>query len=129
MPKRGDKDLPGPLQRSPAKAKRTYRKALDSAEDTYGEGARAHRAAYAAVKHSFKKGGDHWEPKNGKGPSDPQAARSGAAARRGGARTAGGVDLYGSSKEELYQRAKKLDVKGRSKMSKRQLADAISKRR
>jgi cation transport regulator ChaB len=107
MPKRSGKDLPGPLQRSPAKAKRTYRKALDSAEDTYGEGSRAHRVAYAAVKQSFKKVGDHWEPKNGKGPSD----------------------LHGSSKEELYERARKLDIKGRSKMSKRQLADAIAKRR
>ena len=31
MAKKDDKDLPGTLQRSPAKARRTYRKAHDSA--------------------------------------------------------------------------------------------------
>ncbi len=30
----------------------------------------AHRAAMSALKHSFEKVGDHWEPKDGKGPSD-----------------------------------------------------------
>jgi hypothetical protein len=33
-----DEDLPGTLQRSPAKARRTYREAYDSAVETYGEG-------------------------------------------------------------------------------------------
>ena len=59
MPKDKDKDLPGTLQRSPAKARRTYRKAHDSAVETYGEGERAHRTAFSAVKHSFEKQGDH----------------------------------------------------------------------
>ena len=48
----------------------------DSAVESYGEGERAHRTAFAAVKHSFEKVGDHWEPKQEKGPSDAQAARS-----------------------------------------------------
>ena len=43
MPNDSDKDLPGTLQRSPAKARRTYRKAHDSAVETYGEGERIHR--------------------------------------------------------------------------------------
>src|SRR5215213_9806877 len=76
MPKNNDKDLPGTLQRSPAKAKRTYRKAHDAAVDSYGEGERAHRTAFSALKHSFEKKGDHWEPKKRKGPSDPQAVES-----------------------------------------------------
>ena len=128
MPKNKDKDLPGTLQRSPAKARRTYRKAHDSAVETYGEGERAHRAAFSAVKHSFEKKGDHWEPKKRKGPSDPQAARSGEAARKGTGRTYGGVDAVGNSKQELYERAKKLGVTGRSRMTKSELAEAIGKK-
>jgi cation transport regulator ChaB len=123
-----DDDLPGTLQRSPAKARRTYRKAHDSAVESYGEGERAHRAAFSAVKHSFEKKGDHWEPKERKGPSDPQAAKSGKAARKGTGKTYGGVDAVGISKQELYERAKKLGVKGRSRMTKSELAEAIGKK-
>jgi hypothetical protein len=128
MPKDKDEDLPGTLQRSPAKAKRTYRKTHDSAVESYGEGEQAHRTAFSALKHSFEKVGDHWEPKDSKGPSDPQAARGGKAARASSSKTYGGVDLYGNSKQELYERARKLGVKGRSKMSKEQLAEAIAKK-
>lgn len=70
---------------------------------------------------------DHWEPKKAKGPSDPQAAKTGPAARRGG-KTYGGVDLFGHTKEELYERARKLDVRGRSQMTKEQLAEAIARK-
>jgi len=128
MPKNNDKDLPGTLQRSPAKAKRTYRKAHDAAVDSYGEGERAHRTAFSALKHSFEKKGDHWEPKKRKGPSDPQAAKSGTAARKGSGKTFTGVDFYGNTKQELYERAKQLGVKGRSRMSKAELAEAIGKK-
>jgi cation transport regulator ChaB len=55
-------ELPSTLRRSPAKAQRTYAETLASAEQTYrGNEERAHRAAFAAVKHSFEKVGDHWE--------------------------------------------------------------------
>jgi cation transport regulator ChaB len=126
MPSRRDDDLPGTLKRSPAKAQRTYRKTHDSAVKEYGEGERAHRTAMASLKHSFEKVGDHWEPKDHKGPSDPQDARSGPSARRGG-KTYGGVDVLGHTKEELYQRAKRLGVRGRSHMSKNELAEAIAR--
>jgi cation transport regulator ChaB len=128
MPKDRDQDLPSTLQKSPAKAKRTWRKAHDSAVETYGEGQRAHRTAYSALKHSFEKKGDHWEPKAKKGPSDPQAKKGGAAARRSRSSTYGGVDAVGNSKQELYERAKKLGVRGRSRMTKGELAKAISKK-
>jgi cation transport regulator ChaB len=128
MPKDTDKDLPGTVQRSPAKARRTYRKAHDAAVETYGEGERAHRTAYSALKHSFERKGDHWEPKKQKGPSDPQAAKSGKAARKGKGTTYGGVDAAGNSRQELYERAKKLGVRGRSRMSKSELAEAIAKK-
>jgi cation transport regulator ChaB len=121
-------DVPDTLKRSPAKVRRTYEKALDSAHDEYDSEERAHRTAWSAVKHVAEKRGDHWEPKDEKGPSDPQAAQGGKQARDNPKKTYGGVDVEGSSKEELYERAKKLDVDGRSKMSKKELAEAISRK-
>ena len=121
-------ELPGTLRRSPPKAQRTFAKTHDSAADQYGEGERAHRTAYAAVKHSFEKVGDHWEPKEEKGPSDPQAKQSSPRARRRPRETAGGVDVEGHTKDELMERARKLGVKGRSKMSKLELGQAIARK-
>jgi cation transport regulator ChaB len=119
-------NIPGTLQRSPAKAQRTYAETLESALDTYdGDEARAHRAAFAAVKHSFEKVGDHWEPKTKRGPSDPRAARRGPSTQ--GA-TAGGVDVEGRTKAELMQRARKLDIRGRSRMTKIELGQAIARK-
>ena len=118
-------NVPGTIARSPKKAQRTWKKAHDSAVGTYGEGERAHRTAYSALKHSFEKVGDHWEEKDQKGPSDPRAKSGGPNAK---GKSYGGIDVEGNSKEELYERAKKLGVKGRSKMSKPQLAEAIAKK-
>lgn len=123
-PKR--EELPSTLQRSPAKAQRTFAKTHDSAVETYGEGERAHRTAYSALKHSFEKVGDHWEPKDHKGPSDPRAKNP--RARENEGKTYGGVDFYGHSKQELMERAKQLDIRGRSKMNKDQLAEAIARK-
>jgi cation transport regulator ChaB len=123
-PKQGE--LPGTLKRSPEKAQRTYAKAHDSATETYGEGERAHRTAYSALKHTHEKVGDHWEPKDEKGPSDPRAKDP--RARENRSQSYGGVDVEGHSKEELYERAKELDVQGRSNMSKEQLAAAIARK-
>src|SRR4051812_37167227 len=125
--KTSKKDLPGTLKRSPAKAQRTWAKTHDSAVEEYGEGERAHRTAFSAVKHSFEKVGDRWEPKDKKGPSDPQAAKGGKEARKGG-KTYGGVDLLGHTKDELMDRARKLNVRGRSKMKKNELAEAIARK-
>lgn len=119
-------ELPSTLRRSPAKAQRTWAKAHDSAAKEYGEGERAHRVAYAALKHSFEKRGDHWEPKDEKGPSDPRSRNP--RAREGHGMTYGGVDVEGNSKDELYERAKSLGVSGRSQMSKGQLAEAIARK-
>jgi len=120
------KELPSTLQRSSAKAQRTWAEAHDSAAETYGEGERAHRVAYSALKHSFEKRGDHWEPKNGKGPSDPQAKKGNPEARSRPSKTHGGVDVEGNTKPELLERARKLGVTGRSRMSKVELADSIA---
>jgi cation transport regulator ChaB len=126
MPARDE--LPDTLKRSPKKAQETWSETHDSAVESYGEGERAHRTAFASLKHSFEKVGDHWEKKDEKGPSDPQAAKGGKAARDGRGETFGGVDVLGSSKDELYQRARKLGVPGRSKMDKEELARAIDRK-
>lgn len=119
----GRQELPSTLQRSPEKAQRTWIEAHDSAVETYGEGRRAHQTAFAALKHTFEKVGDHWEPKSRKGPSDKQASRG---AGRRATKTAGGVDAN-ASKEHLYERARQLDIPGRSSMSKKDLVDALQK--
>ena len=124
----GKDELPSTLERSSGKAQRTWIKAHDSAVETYGEGERAHRTAYAALKHSFEKKGDRWVAKKEKGPSDPQAARGGAAARNRPRETYGGIDVLGNSKQELYERAKAAGVSGRSRMSKEELAKALARK-
>ncbi len=116
-------ELPSTLQKSSAKAQRTFAKAHDSAADEYGEGERAHRVAYSALKHSFEKIGDHWEEKGHKGPSD-ERARSGGPNARG--RSAEGVDTQ-ATKKHLMDIARRLDVRGRSTMTKSELVDAIEK--
>nr|MDT0656583.1 ChaB family protein [Micromonospora sp. DSM 115978] len=115
--------VPSTLRRSPRRAQETWEKTHDAAVETYGEGERAHRTAFAAVKHSYEKVGDRWEPKGRRGPSDAQAAGGGPARR---APTAGGVDAN-ASKEHLMSVARRLDVRGRSRMTKAELVGAIQK--
>jgi cation transport regulator ChaB len=90
-------ELPGTVRRSSKEAQETFAKAHDSAAENYGEGERAHRVAYAALKHNH-------------------------------GRSYGGVDLYGHTKEELRKRAAELGVRGRSTMTKEQLASAIARK-
>jgi cation transport regulator ChaB len=116
-------ELPSTLQRSSPKAQRTFAKAHDSAAEEYGSEERAHRVAYAAVKHSFEKVGDHWEGKEKKGPSDKRAEGGGP---RNSAPSAEGVDAN-ASKKHLMDVARRLEVRGRSTMSKAELVDAIKK--
>jgi cation transport regulator ChaB len=119
-------DLPSTLKRSPKKVQDTYAETLDSAHETYDSEERAHRAAWSSVKHVAEKRGDHWEPKDEYGPSDPQSAQSGRQARDNPRRTYGGVDA-GKSRDELYEQAKEAGIKGRSDMTKAELADALRK--
>lgn len=118
-------ELPGTLQRSDAKAQETYAKAHDSAVESYGEGRRAHQTAYSALKHTHEKVGDHWEPKDRKdwGPSDEQAAGG----RDTDRPTAGGVNAN-ASKQHLQDIARRLEISGRSKMTKDELVEAIRKK-
>ncbi|MBA8826150.1 cation transport regulator ChaB [Saccharopolyspora lacisalsi] len=117
-------ELPSTLQRSPKEAQETWLKTHDSAVQEYGEGQRAHRTAFAALKHDFEKVGDRWKPKPERGPSDEQARRG---AGKQDKPTSGGVDAR-ASKQHLYERARELDVPGRSSMSKEQLVEALQKK-
>src|SRR2546430_8278366 len=114
-------ELPDTLRRSPKKAQETWIKTHDAAVKEYGEGERAHRTAFASLKHSFEKVGDHWEPKAKKGPSDAQAARS---RNQRPTATAGGGDANATN-AHLMDVAKRLDVRGRASMTQAPLVDAV----
>jgi hypothetical protein len=116
-------ELPSTLQRSEEKAQATYAKTHDSALESYdGDERAANQVAFAALKHTHEKVGDHWEPKERYGPSDAQAAGT----RRTDRPTAGGVDAN-ASKKHLYELATRLEISGRSRMSKDELVEALQK--
>jgi cation transport regulator ChaB len=119
---KNEQDLPSTVERSDRHAQDIYSETLEAADETYGDGERAHRTAYASLKHSYEKVGDHWEPKDHKGPSDAQA-EGGADTNR---ETKGGVDAN-ATKKHLMDVARRLDVPGRSSMDKGELVDAIQK--
>ena len=117
-------EIPSTLQRSDEKAQRTFAKTHDSAMDSYDDERRANQTAWAAVKHTHEKVGDHWaeKPRSRRGPSDAQAEGG----RDTNRETRGGVDAN-ATKEHLMDVAKRLDISGRSRMSKDELVDAIQK--
>jgi cation transport regulator ChaB len=119
-------DVPSTIARSEDKAVRTYKKTLESAEESYGRGERAHRAAFGALKHTYEKVGDHWEPKDEAGPSDPQAAQNAPDSLQRPKNTAEGVDAN-ASKAHLVEVANKLDITGATRMRKDGLVDEIRK--
>jgi cation transport regulator ChaB len=119
-------DLPATLQRSDKHAQATWTQTHDSAAEQYGDGERAHRTAFSALKHTYEKVGDHWEPKERSGPSDAQAAQRGAAARNRPRPTAEGVDAD-ASKQHLLELARRLEIRGRSRMTKAELVEALMK--
>jgi cation transport regulator ChaB len=127
MPNKGpDGDfapLPSTLERSPKKAQDTYEETLESAEKTYeGDESAAHRVAWGAVKHSFEKVGDRWEPKAERGPSDERSKSGGPNAS--GA-SYGGVDVEGHTKDELLAEARRLGAHATTKMTKSEIAQEL----
>ena len=125
MPKTGkddhakDSEIPDTLERSDQKAQDTFAKAYDSAVEQYDDESRAARTAWAAVKQTHEKVGDHWEPKDENGPSDERSERT-------GGESAGGVDAN-ATKDHLYEVAQRLEIEGRSEMTKDELVEAIQK--
>jgi cation transport regulator ChaB len=115
-------EMPSTIERSPEHAQAIWSKAHDSAVQSYGEGERAHRTAFAALKHEYEKVGDHWEKKEQSGPSDAGAAGG----RNSSGETEEGVDAN-ASKAHLLDIAKRLEIRGRSSMRKDELVEAIKK--
>ena len=114
-------ELPSTLKKSDAKAQRTFAKVHDAAAKQYGEGERAHRVAYDALKHTYEKVGDHWERKSKKGPSDSRA-------RSGGEHQGQiGRGVNANASKHLVEVARRLDISGRSTMTKDELVTAIKK--
>lgn len=101
-------ELPSTLKASPNKVQRTYEKTLDSAESEYDDEARAHRTAWASVKHVAEKKGDHWEPKDEPGPSDPRSRQTASAKRADEGETFSGVDVEGNTRDALVAGRRKL---------------------
>ena len=120
------KDLPSTIARSDEHAQEIFAKTHDSAVEQYGEGERAHRTAFASLKHSYKKEGDKWVPKAKKGPSDPQAVFGTKEQKyeSGGGRE---VPLTEWPRDALYEYARQLEIRGRSDMKKDELVQAIQK--
>lgn len=117
-------EIPSTLRRSDEKAQRTFAHAYDAAIEQYdGDEERAHRVAYAALKHTHEKVGDRWRPKEEYGPSDARAEGS---VPDSATPTAGGVDAN-ASKAHLYDIARELRIEGRSRMSKDELVEAIGR--
>ncbi|MGV9805838.1 ChaB family protein [Micromonospora chersina] len=119
-------DVPSTVARSDDKAVRTYKKTLEAAEESYGDGERAHRTAYASLKHTHEKVGDHWEPKEHKGPSDPQAALGTPASRDRSRPTAQGVDANAST-GHLQDVARRVGVEDPQNLDRDELVRAIEK--
>ncbi|WP_330230798.1 ChaB family protein [Nocardia sp. NBC_00508] len=118
-------ELPSTLRRSDEKAQRTFAEAHDAALEQYdGNEKRAHRVACAALKHSYEKTGDHWEPKPRRGPSGERAEIGGPGTQ---GETAEGVDAN-APKEHLLAVARRLSIPGRSRMTKDELVEAIERR-
>jgi hypothetical protein len=119
-------DVPSTVARSDDKAVRTYKKTLESAEESYGDGERAHRTAYASLKHTHEKVGDHWEPKEHKGPSDPQAAQGAPRSLEQPKGTAQGVDAN-ASQPHLRDVARRLGIADPQRLDRADLVRAIEK--
>ncbi len=119
-------ELPSTVERSEAHAQATYAKTLDNAEEQYGKGERASRTAWASLKHTYEKTGDHWEPKQDNGDSDPDVPANPPGDPSKARDTHGGVDA-GKTKDELYDQAQDQDVPGRSSMTKDELVEAIDR--
>src|SRR6476469_4097675 len=115
-------ELPSTLQRSGRKAQQTFAETYDAAMAQYDDERRSYQTAFASLKHTHEKVGDHWEPKDEYGPSDARAEGG----RDTDSPTAGGVDAN-ASKKHLYELATRLEIRGRSSMSKAELVEALQK--
>lgn len=113
-------ELPSPVQRSSTRAQETFAKTYDSAMEQYDDEGRANATAYASLKRTHERVGDKWVAKKESGPSDERAEEGGLNDKE----SAGGVDAN-ATKTHLLDVAKRLKIRGRTRMTKDELVEAI----
>ena len=116
--------LPATLKKSPKHAQDIYLETLAATEQEYGVGERASRTAFASLKHSYEKIGDHWEEKDQPGPSEPRAGNDNHSRHE----TFGGVDLIGHTRQELLDMAGKIGATTTTRMTKPEISRALDRR-
>ena len=83
--------------------------------------ASGNKVKQSELPETHERKGDRWVAKDQPGPSDPRSKQATTEAKRSGrGETYGGVDAEQNTKQELYGRARRLGVEGRSKMSQRE---------
>ena len=118
-------ELPSTLQRSGRKAQQTFAETYDSAMDQYDDERRSYQTAFASLKHTHEKVGDHWEPKDEYGPSDAHAAAANPGTPT--APTAGGVDANATQEAPLRAGDPAEGHRAVRRMTKAELVDALQK--
>jgi hypothetical protein len=102
------------------KRERQYEHIKDSAKE---RGASTKRAKEIAARTVNKERARSGESRT----SSRSSTRDMSSSRRGGLRSHSGA--RGQTKEQLYNQAKRLNIKGRSKMNKRQLLAAVNRKK
>jgi hypothetical protein len=103
------------------KRERQYEHIKDSAKD---QGASTKRAKEIAARTVNKERARSGEARQ----SSTSSRRDMSSGRRGGLRS-GTRRQKGQTKEQLYNQAKRLNIKGRSRMNKRQLQAAVNRKK
>ena len=103
------------------KRERQYEHIKDSAKERGTSTKRAKEIAARTVNKERARSGESRT-------SSRSSTRDMSSGRRGGMRSHGGRSI-GQTKEQLYNQAKRLNVKGRSRMNKRQLLAAVNRKK
>jgi hypothetical protein len=110
-----------PQQAWNKKQERQYQHIKKQAEERGSSEARAEEIAARTVnKERAQKGQSRQQSKTSTQDIPPQ--------RRGGIRSGKGYGPGGRTKEQLYEDARRQNIKGRSKMNKKELEQALSRR-
>jgi hypothetical protein len=110
-----------PQQAWSSKRERQYEHIKESAKE---QGASTKRAKEIAARTVNKERARSGEARQ----SSPSSRRDLSPGRRGGLRS-GTRRQKGQTKEQLYNEAKRLNIKGRSRMNKRQLQAAVNRKK
>ncbi len=110
-----------PQQTWSPKRERQYEHVKESAKE---QGASTKRAKEIAARTVNKERARSGEARQ----SSPSSRRDISSGRRGGLRSGTGRQK-GQTKEQLYNQAKRLNIKGRSRMNKRQLQAAVNRKK